>query len=457
MIANFKNTKPNIALSDFECALSSYTFIKNMYFVDPAFYTNSEDDFIDVTFWYNQIGLGNVTPIFDAKDIEDKSDENITYIGIQDKEVGLFKGKYKFTAYFNYNEAIYKKLLKLDNKNGSVYIQDKNRNMYGILDGISIFGIYCDFISVEKLQFGTGEPSGIKVYITFNPSQIADVKISETQFDSHNLINFPIENEYTITDITYSAALQITVTVEDEFGAKLTGLVIGDFIVTDTTFGSQTLSGFSESSPGEYTFSCNRIMTSGTIYIAYDYTISETYSFTQYAAVYSFIGALTDATLDGYDQKSKSTWTFTTIDPVSVGVADYQVDSNTPYNTIEFNSYTGLGTQTIVMQSAILSLILTDDTDYVVDIFVGSDIPVGHTSQFFFEMRYASGKQSSIMPIIDTTDEFDSITIGHSLVSINVPDQGNEAISCGIGFISETPAASDYTNVVTGFLIYKRI
>lgn len=463
MIYAFKNTSPGVTACDFTDIISDYAPFTNIYVVDSSFYFSNETAIQDLTQWYNQIVLKNIIPIYDIKDLEDNNEESIKHISVQDVEIEIYKGKYKYTAYYNYDNELYKKINKLHNRPAYVYLTDKNNNIFGILTGTEIYGINCEMFSVSKLMLGsTKEPSGIKITMTFDSVQFDNLYNTKIDFDSTDLIYYPEPTDYEITNVSNEVPSIVIVTVKDQNDDPLEGLLIGNFTIEDDYF---TISGYSpinysvqETLPGVYEIERSHPITSGTVYVNYN-DIIITYNYTlktvTISMVLSLVGTYSNVVRNTFTNQIPSIigFAFTDTEPLSISVADYNFQKDTGTNSCLLNIYNGTGTQTWMIRSIATSL-LPDNTQYIIILGVGSDIPVGHESQLFIRLWSSMGYVDVQVPVVYTQEP---VNVGYKTISValTVPDYGGENMSFSFGMINETDPSEDYSIYTRGFFIYK--
>lgn len=457
MIGKFKNSNPSITACDFVDILSNFTYIQNLYVVESDYFFASDSAIQDIDNWYNDIQLTNIIPLYDAKDVESNHEDKITNRGVQDIEITVSKGKYRFSVYYNYDINLYKKLLKLDNKPAYIYMQDKNKNVYGIISGTDIFGIRCENFTVNKIVLGSGDLSGVKVDLTIDPEQMDNINITTgVTFDSQDILFFDTGNTYSITNVQYGTDLVITVTVLDDSSLPLTGLVASDFSVSDNVFPTMTISEFSELGSGVYEFEFNYPATTGTIYIDYDYVLTYDYEFTEFHYV-DLPMSHAEVTQNTFTQEIPTGDTFTSSDPVSVCVADYNIRES-PFLSLrtEYKVFAGLGDHTFMTRRN--AQLVDDNASYVLRLSMGSNFPVGHTPNFYIQIYTSAGFTNYLIPVTKTEPDSDDVTVAEDvLMNIVIPDYSGATINMAFGYISETPPLIDYTILYRGIWFYKRI
>lgn len=450
MIFAFKNTNPGIVQCDFIDILSDYSMIKNIYIVSSEFFFANDEEARDQNNWYNEIQLNNIIPIYGSKDTENNNESPVRNTGIQDIEIEITKGKYKFTHYFNYDVSLYKKLLNIDNIPVYVYFQDINNNIYGKLDGTDIFGIRCELFSVEKLEFGTKELSGLKIYTSINASEIDDISITQdVEFNGLDLIYYDVLS-YVITDAQSTAANITDVTVEGSGGLPATGLLEAVFSITDDLNGAMTIDYFSEISPGVYRIRVTGILTSGYIYITTEAVSSYNYDFRSLQLLYhETFTAFYDTVNNSFDQRLPAAWSFTIADPLSVTVQDYNVNEIGVNENVVCTVFAGTGVQTWMTNLNVS--FFPDNTNYITEVTYKRNI-IGVNNM---DVRYWSlgGGSSSSFQIQNTAGLFEKAYITNPVGDII----GIFSMFFQIGFIGVTPLANDFYVEISDIKMYKEL
>ena len=318
MIFAFKNTNPGVVNCDFADILSDYAPFVNLFVVNSSFYF-ADADIEDAQEWRDQIALNNIIPIYNSDDSEIDHEDPVRNTNIQDVEIEIYRGKYKFSLFFNYDNDLYNKIKELHNKPAYIYLQDKNNNMLSILDGTDNFGIRCDLFAVTKLILGDlSYPSGMRIDLTVDSEQ--DFNFTKLEFNQNALIYYPLQyfeevgepppsvSYWEIQDcyiIQYGASTVLGFLVTDSNNDEVTtGIILADVSIIDDTHGSQTIYSVSYDTD-HWELECDKLPTSGYLYIDspygvinFNYDISSLYLSNGIA-----YPAFSDVVVNTYDQK----------------------------------------------------------------------------------------------------------------------------------------------------------
>ena len=282
----FKNTNPGVVNCDFADILSDYAPFVNLFVVNSSFYF-ADADIEDAQEWRDQIALNNIIPIYNSDDSEIDHEDPVRNTNIQDVEIEIYRGKYKFSLFFNYDNDLYNKIKELHNKPAYIYLQDKNNNMLSILDGTDNFGIRCDLFAVTKLILGDlSYPSGMRIDLTVDSEQ--DFNFTKLEFNQNALIYYPLQyfeevgepppsvSYWEIQDcyiIQYGTSTVLGFLVTDSNNDEVTtGIILADVSIIDDTHGSQTIYSVSYDTD-HWELECDKLPTSGYLYIDSPYGV----------------------------------------------------------------------------------------------------------------------------------------------------------------------------------------
>lgn len=433
MIGNFKNTDPGIESCDFVNMLSDYNAFTDLFVCESTFFFSGESSITDQSEWKENITLKHITPLYHVKEIEVNNEDPVRYTGVQDIELEIYKGKYKYDLYFNYDINLYNKVNKLHNKPAYIYLFDKNDNIYGRLNGTDIYGIRCELFAVSKLIFGeTQNPSGIKISIVIDGDESVNIRAYDKEFTALDIIYSEDEDEsgltYTITNVTSSTPQSCQVTIQDSESNAVESLLSTAFTITDSLNGNLTIDTFTESSPGVYDITLTTVISSGTIYVNVPPLISYVYSLRSLSTIYnlSFGNNWYAHSSFGFDQNLYNGWS-----SVFTWYNDYEFDFD-GNDDLVINIYqTGADILAFGMQTD--NQILEAGKDYIV------------------ELSYKSNYETTGIYANPPNFGGDGITIGYGATTAELERFDVEVTASFIHISKEITVPSDYALQIVAY------
>lgn len=446
MIADFKNTAPVITECEVETLLSDYNLFTDMFICDAEYFFG-DGEITEQANWSRELALNNLVPAYRIKSIEPNHVDPLKYTGIQDIEVELNNGKYKYDFYYNYDINLYHKILQLHNKPAYVYFFDKNDNVYGDLDGTDIFGIRCELFSVSRLTIGEAQaPSGIKISVVIDGKESSTLTTTKIDFSSEDLLS--VETSYS-TEAISGELDEVVITVTDQNGLGVTGLTEGQFGITDDTNGTLSFSSFTEDGAGQYTIQTGETITSGTIYLTVDGAVTSlAYDFREVNLVFFDDFSMGKAvTQDGFNQLLPYNWSALTGAPYAF-VQDWNID-DTGDDRATFNIYEGTPAGQywgMVTDSSPVPGDFSGDVEVTLEFSYKCDIPAGDVNAILFSLTL-SGVIDLQALLTNTGGEFVTVVVTETMT---VPFSSPIAIAVS----NLTPAASDYEVVFDYIKVY---
>ena len=230
-------TYPDL-LRTFDNNSDNFKFIDSL-FITPGDYTFSEADFLDVDFWYDQLGV-NIFPLHGVTDFNstDKPTQYIT--SLQDFDYPANKGKYKQEFKFDWSLDYHKLVNEISGQNVNIIYASGQYLRATKLPTGEIKGFATSLFNLEKILFNVNNSQGNSpLTIELLDSDELNVSGYEVEVDWQ-----PKRLDRKVINLNLTFSEDTIVMAIDYLQNPVTGITASDITITDHINGNITFSTF---------------------------------------------------------------------------------------------------------------------------------------------------------------------------------------------------------------------